>query len=90
MCNRAATHDDFAKIMVDQFDQLLKYSAKQPLIMGIALHTFVIGQPFRLLAFQRALEHMLNHKDAKKVWFTRPGEICDHVTKLPKGIVPGS
>ena len=90
MCNRAATHDDFAKIMVDQFDQLLKFSAKQPLIMGIALHTFVIGQPFRLLALQRALEHMVNHKDARKVWFTRPGAIADHVMALPKGIVPGS
>ena len=90
ICNRHATHDDFAKIMIDQFDQLLKFSAQQPLIMGIALHTFVIGQPFRLLALQRALEHMVNHRDAKTVWFTRPGEIADHVAALPKGIVPGS
>ena len=90
ICNRHQTHDDFAKMLIDQFDQMLKFSARQPLIMGIALHTFVIGQPFRLAALQRALEHMLNHKDADKVWFARPGEIADHVMALPKGTVPGS
>jgi peptidoglycan/xylan/chitin deacetylase (PgdA/CDA1 family) len=90
MCNRMQTHDDFFTIMVDQFDQLLRYSARQPLIMGIALHTFVIGQPFRLLALQRALEHMLGHRDASKVWWTTPGQIADHVMALPKGTVPGS
>jgi len=76
--------------MVDQFDQQLRFSARQPLIMGIALHTFVIGQPFRLLALQRALEHMLGHRDASKVWWTTPGQIADHVMKQPKGIIPGS
>ena len=84
------THDDFAKIITDQFDQMLTLSERQPLIMGVALHTFVVGQPFRLLALQRALEHMLSHRDAGKVWFTRPGAIADHVMQLPKGIVPGS
>jgi allantoinase len=90
ICARMFTHDDFAKIITDQFDQMLKFSERQPLIMGIALHTFVVGQPFRLLALQRALEHMLSHRDAGKVWFTRPGAIADYVMRLPKGIVPGS
>jgi hypothetical protein len=92
ICNRMFTHDDFGKIMVDQFDQMLKFSEQQPLIMGIALHTFVIGQPFRLLALQHALEHMIKRAGdtGNKVWFTRPGEIADYVAALPKGIVPGS
>jgi len=90
ICNRMFTHDDLAKIITDQFDEMLDLSARHPLIMGIALHTFVVGQPFRLRALRRALEHMLAHRDASKVWLTRPGAIADYVMQLPKGIVPGS
>ena len=74
---------------IDQFEQMLKDSEKQPLICGLSTHTFVVGQPFRLPYLREALEHIVNHPDADKVWFTRPGEIANHAIGLPSGIVPG-
>jgi peptidoglycan/xylan/chitin deacetylase (PgdA/CDA1 family) len=78
----------FAEMVIDQFDELLFQSKKYPLICAIALHPFIIGQPFRLRAFRGALEHILAHRD--EVWITTPGEIARYCAGLPKGIVPGS
>ena len=69
---------------------MIEQSEKQPLVMGLALHTFVVGQPFRFKHLQRILEHFVNHPKRDKVWFARPGEIADHVANLPRGFVPGS
>ena len=80
----------FTEMMVDQFEEMLQQSEKQPLVCGIALHAPVFGQPHRLRALREAFRHILNHKEISRVWVTRPGEIYDHVCSLPKGIVPGS
>jgi hypothetical protein len=90
MLNRRHTPSDFAEMAMDQFDVMIEQSEKQPLVMGLALHTFVVGQPFRFKHLQRILEHFVNHPKRDMVWFARPGEIADHVTNLPHGIVPGS
>lgn len=37
--------DTFAKIIRDNFDEMLEQSAAQPLVMGIALHPYLVGQP---------------------------------------------
>ncbi len=68
---------DFADMIVDNFDEMLRQSAEQPLVMGIALHPYLVGQPYRLRHLRRALQHM--KKKPKKVWFTTPGAICDVV-----------
>ncbi len=80
---------DFAGLIVDQFDEMLRQSARQPLVCAISLHTPVVGQPFRLAQLRRALQHIRMHVDSAHVWFTRPGEIADHVVSLPRGVVPG-
>jgi hypothetical protein len=49
----------------------------------------VVGQPFRLRALRRALQHIVDHSQRDKVWFTRPGEIYDHCKGLPEGTIPG-
>ncbi len=90
MLNRRHTPDDFERMAIDQFDQMLADSEKQPLVCGLSTHTFVVGQPFRLPYLRRALEHIVNHPDADKVWFTSPGEIARHAAGLAPGIVPGS
>jgi allantoinase len=79
---------EFAEMIIDQFDELLHQSKKRPLVCPIALHPFIIGQPFRLRAFRRALDHILAHR--KELWITTPGEISRYCAALPKGIVPGS
>jgi peptidoglycan/xylan/chitin deacetylase (PgdA/CDA1 family) len=85
--NRRHTAADFRQMLTDQFDQMVELSAQQPLVMGLALHTFVVGQPFRLRQLRQALEHIVNHPRVETVWFTRPGEIAAHVRALPAGTV---
>ena len=57
----------------------------QPLVCGIALHTMIVGQPYRLRMLREALQHIVSHPQKDKVWFTRPGAIYDHCAALPKG-----
>ena len=53
---RQATAPEFADMIVDQFDEMLEQSrATQPLVMGIALHPYIVGQPYRLRHLRRAL-----------------------------------
>ena len=73
---------DFADMIVDNFDEMLRQSAEQPLVMGIALHPYLVGQPYRLRHLRRALQYI--KKKQKKVWFTTPGSIFDAVNKEKK------
>ena len=68
---------DFADMIVDNFDEMLGQSEAQPLVMGIALHPYLVGQPYRLRHLRRALEHVAAKR--KKIWFTTPGAICAQV-----------
>lgn len=90
MLTRHHTAADFTGMIVDQFDEMLRQSAQQPLVCAISLHTPIVGQPFRLAQLRRALQHIRTQADNGQVWFTRPGEIAKHVATLPPGIVPGS
>lgn len=85
---RRHTGRQFAEMIVDQFDEMLEQSKKYPLVFAVAVHPFIIGQPFRLRAFRGAVRHILGHRDA--LWITTPGEIARFCASLPKGIVPGS
>jgi allantoinase len=51
------------------------------------LHPFVIGQPFRLRAFRRAMRHVMAQRD--RLWVTRPGELARYGEAVPPGLVPG-
>jgi hypothetical protein len=87
MVFRHHTGADFEQMIVDQFDELLDHSRKYPLVCSIVLHPFVIGQPFRLRAFRRAMRHVLAERD--RLWIARPGELARYVASLPRGTVPG-
>ena len=54
--------------------------------MGIALHPYIIGQPYRLRALRGALAAIAARRD--EVWITTAGAIFDHVAALPEGMVP--
>lgn len=82
-----ATAAQFADMVIDNFDEMLEQSARQPLVFGLALHTFVTGQPFRLRQLRRALEHIAARRD--QIWLTTPGAICAHVEGLAAGTVLG-
>lgn len=72
--------EGFARMAIDNFDELLADSTRQPLVYGLTLHTFLVGQPFRLRQFRKVLEHMNAHSD--RVWFTTAGAIADHYAGL--------
>ena len=73
---------DFAQLIVDQFDEMLEQSSKQPLVMGISLHPYIVGQPYRLRHLRRALEHIAAARDSNAIWMTTPGAIHNYVDGL--------
>lgn len=73
---------DFTRLIIDNFDEMLQQSRTQPLVMGIALHPYLVGQPYRLRHLRTALQHIAAARDAGQVWFTMPGAICQHVETL--------
>jgi hypothetical protein len=79
---RQAGAREFADMIVDEFDELLDASAGQPLVMSIVVHSFITGQPFRLRAFMRAIEHITQHSE--QIWLARPGDIAAYVTANPE------
>jgi allantoinase len=85
---RHHTGEEFATMLIHQFEEMLKQSEKQPLVLGIALHTMIVGQPHRLYSLRKAMEHIFNHPLRDQVWITRPGEIFDHCNALPDGVMP--
>ena len=78
---------DFADMIVDAFDVLSAECDKRPLVMGIALHAYIVGQPHRFKHLARALKHLVRKAD-DKVWFTTAGAIAAHAAALPQGTVP--
>lgn len=70
----------FADMIIDNFDEMLEQSQGQPLVMGIALHPYIIGQPFRLRHLRRALNHIADHRE--QIWITRAGDICDSFSEI--------
>jgi hypothetical protein len=50
--------------------------------MGLALHPYIVGQPYRLRHLRRALSHLAGLRDRGALWFTTPGEICRHTEGL--------
>jgi peptidoglycan/xylan/chitin deacetylase (PgdA/CDA1 family) len=84
---RRTDADVFADMIVDNFDEMREQAEGEPLVMGIALHAYIVGQPFRLRHLRRALRHIADHRD--DVWLTTPGAIARHVIALPDGTVPG-
>src|SRR5882757_3508207 len=57
----------FYRTVVDQFDELYRNSASSGRVMALALHPFVIGQPFRRKYLAKALEYITSHEG---VWVT--------------------
>jgi hypothetical protein len=77
----------FADSIVDAFDEMREVSLAAPLVMGIALHPYIIAHPHRLRPLRRALRHIAENRD--DIWITTAGAIAAHAAALPKGTVPG-
>jgi allantoinase len=76
---------DFAQMIIDQLDEMLDQSRainSAPLVMGIALHPYIVGQPYRLRHLRKALQHVAAARDRGEVWMTTPGEIYKYTSRL--------
>jgi len=76
---RQAAAAEFADMIVANFDEMREQSKAQPLVMGIALHPYIVGQPFRLRYLRKALAHVCS---GKRTWLATPGEIAAHMDGL--------
>lgn len=85
---RKDSAEQFAEMIIDDFDERLHQTRDGlPQVMGVALHPYLVGQPYRLRQLRRALMHLAAHRDV--VWVTTAGGILDHVRGLPAGTIPG-
>jgi peptidoglycan/xylan/chitin deacetylase (PgdA/CDA1 family) len=76
---------DFAQMIIDQADEMLDQcsAADAPaLVMGIALHPYIVGQPYRLRHLRRALQHVAAARDAGRAWIATPGAILRHAQSV--------
>jgi allantoinase len=78
---RQASGAEFADAVIDAFDEMLEQSQAAPLVMGVALHPYIVGYPHRLRHLRRALNHIAAKRE--HVWLTKPLEIAQHVIALP-------
>jgi peptidoglycan/xylan/chitin deacetylase (PgdA/CDA1 family) len=75
---RKDSASEFADLIIDTFDEMLEQARTQPLVMGIALHPYIVGQPARLRHLRRALNHICSHRD--DIWLTTAGQIAESYT----------
>ena len=80
--------EQFAAMVLADFEERLEQVARDgiPQVMGIALHPYIIGQPYRLRALRGALAAIAARRG--EVWITTAGAVLDHVAALPEGMVP--
>ena len=71
---RQVSGADFADMIVDAFDEMLEHGGAQPLVLGVALHAHVSGQPFRLRHLRRAFAHIAAQRE--RVWLTTSDAIA--------------
>ena len=68
------TAEQFSQMIVDQFDTLYAEGEQSGRVMCLALHPFLVNQPFRHKYLDRALDYISSHDS---VWLTTSDEIAD-------------
>lgn len=70
--------DEFAAMIMRQFDRLYEEGAESGRVMAIALHPYLSGVAHRIGALDAALAHICRHDG---VWCATGGEIVEHYLK---------
>ena len=65
-------------MIIDHFTELAENSDDLPMVMGIAVHPYIMGQPHRIYKLRQALEYVYKSDLA---WKTTPGKIAQYVLK---------
>jgi peptidoglycan/xylan/chitin deacetylase (PgdA/CDA1 family) len=61
-------------MVIESFDRLYEDGAQSGRVLALALHPYLVGQPFRIRYLERALAHIAARDD---VWLATGGEIVD-------------
>jgi hypothetical protein len=61
-------------MMIDQFDVLYEEGGRSARVMAVALHPFLVNQPYRHKHLARALEYITTQRD---VWLTTADDIAE-------------
>jgi peptidoglycan/xylan/chitin deacetylase (PgdA/CDA1 family) len=72
--SKSLSGPDFAQQVMDQFDVLYEEGARGARVMCLALHPFVVNQPFRHKYLDKVLEYIAGHE---AVWLTTSDEIAE-------------
>jgi allantoinase len=78
---------EFADMIVDAFEVMHEECTKRPLVMGIALHAYIVGWPHRFKHLARAMRRIAGRAD-ERVWFTTAGAIANFAEQRPPGTIP--
>lgn len=71
--------ETFAGMIRSAVDQLLSECDRRPLVLGIALHPYIMGQAHRVPPLARVLTALREANDPR-IWWTTAGEIAAYVT----------
>lgn len=78
---RGMTGEQFGQAVRDQFDQLYRDAEHSGRVMALALHPFVVSQPYRQKYLDEALTYIASHPG---VWLTTSDEIASHAASLAR------
>ena len=65
---------DFERMIKDAFDVLYREAAESGRVVGISLHPYIVGLPFRIGALERGLDYICGHEG---VWRATGEEIAE-------------
>jgi peptidoglycan/xylan/chitin deacetylase (PgdA/CDA1 family) len=80
---RQMSAPEFADMILDQFHEMSRQARDQPLVMAVALHPYIVGQPHRLRHLRRAFEEIGRSRD--RLWLTTPGAIAKFTVESVSG-----
>jgi len=72
---------EFADMIRSAYALHQRECAQRPVVMGIALHPYLMGQAHRFEHLERALSR-LKAQAGPETWFTTPGQIAAHYSSL--------
>jgi peptidoglycan/xylan/chitin deacetylase (PgdA/CDA1 family) len=84
---RAMNTWDAARMLKDQFDELLRDSQDSARLMSVGLHPHVSGHPHRMPCFREFLAHAKQHP---QVWWTTREALAQHYLTQHATHIPGA
>lgn len=77
--------ETFASMIRDAVAQLLSECDRRPVVLGVALHPYIMGQAHRVPPLARVLEEIRQANDPR-IWWTTAGAIAEHVEMNGLGV----